>query len=543
MTDHPIKDYILAAEADKIQDLIFRSAYLREVVGGSQLLTQFCKEIPIKIAPEVVSDDDIITSDGGSFRIQFDHEDDAKRFGDKLAELYRHATGGSLTVTEPIKTNKNFKVASDAAMLALRQAKQDHQDRISVEQMPYMALCASCGVGLAKKHRPLDLNPELDLESQFLCESCIGKAEERTNNRFGSFLGPFAQDVAGDSYQDFKWAKRPEDVACFDRRNYVAYIVADGNNMGKVFSACTDIDIMKNLSESLSKVLSESLATATKDLMKRTGEIKNGKFQYLIPTLPLILAGDDLFALIPAPWALDFAQKLVQSYEEKVLSIVQKVNHNEKQPTMGVAVVICKASYPYYLAHRRGEELLSQAKQMGKRWGIENKANSRSAITFEVVLGNRIAGAEKSDTQNRPTLKPYWAEGIDTPGGWGIPLQTILDQRFKLADLGVSQKRLIQLRELFDRLPASRSGEKGQKAFDRWQSDCNQLLQRVKQRSSKQGEALQAAVDVLGGRDLYHFQRATDEDAWFGHGLPDLVTAWEYAFDLSKSMTDYEGGE
>ena len=36
--------YLLAAEADKIQDFIFRAAKLREVVGGSRLLARFCVE-------------------------------------------------------------------------------------------------------------------------------------------------------------------------------------------------------------------------------------------------------------------------------------------------------------------------------------------------------------------------------------------------------------------------------------------------------------------------------------------------------------------
>lgn len=33
--------YLLAAEADQIQDFIFRASHLREVVGGSQLMTRF----------------------------------------------------------------------------------------------------------------------------------------------------------------------------------------------------------------------------------------------------------------------------------------------------------------------------------------------------------------------------------------------------------------------------------------------------------------------------------------------------------------------
>jgi hypothetical protein len=38
--------YLIAAEADRIQDLIFRSSRLREVVGGSQLLSRFCQDMP-----------------------------------------------------------------------------------------------------------------------------------------------------------------------------------------------------------------------------------------------------------------------------------------------------------------------------------------------------------------------------------------------------------------------------------------------------------------------------------------------------------------
>lgn len=543
MTDRSIKDYLLVAEADKIQDLIFRSAYLREVVGGSQLLTQFCQEIPSQIAPEIVMADDIITSDGGSFRIQFDNKDDAKDYGDKLAELYHHATGGSLTVTKPIETHGNFKAASEEAMLALRQAKQDRQDRIAVEQMPYMALCASCGIGLAKRHQKLV--DDLLVDPQYLCPSCLDKAHARENAGVGEFLRPF--------YDAINYPKKvqriptPEDIGQLDARNYVAYIVADGNGMGDVFSKCTDSAKMADLSQALTPALRKSLAAPSSimishdEIVNFLASIKMRKEKEFVPVLPLIMGGDDIFVLLPAPWALDFALRFVWTYEKTMREIVKKIFNEDFSPSISAAVVICKASYPYYLAHRRGEELLSQAKQMGKRWGVENKANPRSTITFELILGNRIAGVELSGEENRPTLKPYWTH--DAPEGWGLPMQKVLEQRFALADAGVSQKRLIQFRSLFDRLPPKQSGENGRKAFACWQKDCNQLLQRVKQRSEKEGRALQTAFDTLGGRDLYNLQRATDEEAWYGHGLPDLITAWDYTFDLSKSMADYEGGK
>lgn len=62
--------YLLAAEADRIQDLVFRSSSLREVVGGSQLLSRFCDEVPVQLAARLGIDAQAVTSGGGSFHIK-----------------------------------------------------------------------------------------------------------------------------------------------------------------------------------------------------------------------------------------------------------------------------------------------------------------------------------------------------------------------------------------------------------------------------------------------------------------------------------------
>lgn len=88
--------YLLAAEADRIQDLIFRSSKLREIVGGSQLLTRFCHEAPGVIGSEGFQDENIIVADGGAFRLVFDGElIEAKRLLAQIAELYHRVTGGA----------------------------------------------------------------------------------------------------------------------------------------------------------------------------------------------------------------------------------------------------------------------------------------------------------------------------------------------------------------------------------------------------------------------------------------------------------------
>ena len=48
------------------------------------------------------------------------------------------------------------------------------------------------------------------------------------------------------------------------------------------------------------------------------------KKEWLVPVLPLILGGDDLFALIPAPYALDFARRFCLAYEEQLKKLVDR---------------------------------------------------------------------------------------------------------------------------------------------------------------------------------------------------------------------------
>ena len=81
-------------------------------------------------------------------------------------------------------------------------------------------------------------------------------------------------------------------ISQFDPRRYVAYLVADGNDMGQVFDRC-DEDQMRRLSRSLTRVLRESLAEVCAELLKNQEKVAQSKEQ-ILPVLPLIMGGDDL---------------------------------------------------------------------------------------------------------------------------------------------------------------------------------------------------------------------------------------------------------
>lgn len=531
--------YLLAAEADKIQDLIFRASRLREVIGGSQLLLRFCEEVPRKLLPEGA---EVVVSDGGSFRVLFNSEAEAKEFSERLAEIYRLATGGSLTVAGPVPMNGNFKKTTKNANRALRRAKRHRSGFTATPHLPYVAFCASCGVGLAVEHSP---RPG-ETRGQYLCIDCRAKRHESdpaSTPDLGKFLSKFFKAVVGDGWNEYHWPGKkkdvkkerepdpPMDVARFDPRDYIAYIVADGNSMGEIFGKCDDPTQLCSFSDSLKPTVYASLAEPTRCLIRRAAEEEERtELSRFLPVLPLIAGGDDLFVFLPAPWALDFARRFAKAYEREMSRLVETHQIQDVDPpTVAVAVIICKAKYPYYLAHQRGEKLLKQAKRITKRWALEHQETPRSIVNFEVILGSRLGGSEWSGKYYRPTLGPYWVSG--NVAGWGIDLKHLVEQRYALHVL--PRRRLAQLRAHFDTL--TEMG--GKDELDTWSRQLWQLLRRFPE---DQRKAVDDALQALGGQDLCSVERTTDRNSWRGHALPDLLDAWDFVFDLDRTRTEYE---
>lgn len=550
--------YLLAAEADKIQDFIFRSARLREVVGASQLLSRFCNEAIKPLREKYgVTAEQILVNDGGSFRIEFTGNDDqetcrrAKQFGAELAELYRLALGGSLSVAEPVKVNGNFTDANKEAGKKLRQAKKHHSLAAADPHMPYVAYCASCGVGLANRHGHLGKEPSGE-RGRFLCPTCQGKDWERNHNR-ENLLDEWLRLVlsAEEKPEEFEWADDADSVAGHDprARNYVAYLVADGNGMGKIFGKC-DREALHKLSIELPRVVKGALAEAAKPLRKNLA-IAHPQLVREVPALPLILGGDDVFVLLPAPYALDFARRFCLAFEQGMAQVVNELQLPVRKPTMAAAVVICKSKYPYALAHRRGEELLNEAKRMCKRLAAQCD-EALSAVNFEVILGNRLAGQVEAD-ENRtiqPSLKPYW---VTEEGGslsanalaYSLPLKALLDQRLALKD--VPNKRLHEVRTAFAEVATDKRASERDAYLARWEEARKRPFQR-----SGFGAELWAAMAALGRspdkeaeQAVRHHWRETKRgnERPLAHGLPDLLEVWDFAQDLCRQLDEYEPKE
>lgn len=562
--------WLLAAEADKIQDFIFRSSRLVQVVGGSGLLARFCEAVPRRLIERHTGrlpqegDEDIVISAGGGFRLTFESKELAEAVGKDLAEAYYRATGSSLTVIEPVGyQDGGFAEASRKAESDLRSRKADRRGRSTVSpHLPYVAFCASCGVALATDYRAR--HP--DDEANYLCEACRVKAAERDmswqapdQERFLSVFyhylsetelaGDLPELAAGEQIQGL-FPKDADDVGKHDPRRYVAYLVADGNGMGVLFSKCKSVPAMQELSQALTEALWYALAQATAKLSRHLWKRREER---PIPVTPLILGGDDLLALVPAPYALDFARQVCLAFEQKMRPISEKLQPADDavHPTMSAAVVFCKTNYPYALAHRRGEALLGRTKQLTRAARLVNEVNA-SAVDMALIRGGDVDAGSGGSFHRRehivPTICPYWATDTVLPqeaAEYALDLQHLLEARLILKDL--PGKRRAELRGLFSAdLPEERLGrKKGEVLADLptvWQPHLRTLLNRISRRA-KDAEHVKEVLDRLGDPHSEHspwrrFGRRPGEP--YAHGLPDLLEIWDFCQDLTHSPTDYE---
>lgn len=518
--------HLVAAEADKIQDFVFRASHLREVTGGSSLLTRFCQEVPKDCLG--CQPDDIIISDGGSFRLLFDTPGRAVESSHKLADLYYLTTGCSLTVAEPVEWDGDeatFPVANELAGSRLRAAKRAAGAAMT-PHVPQVAFCASTGVELAAAFA----EPKRGRARTYLSNSSLTKKHEWEEEKEG-FLLDFARraDPKSQDPSVLDVPTEPGEVGRaggYEPRDYVAYLVADGNGMGAIFDQCKTRKSLGALSLRLGEIVRDGLAEAAKKIMQYPTPQKGN---YFVPVLPLILGGDDVFVLLPAKWAVSFAQEFCRTFETQMGDFLHQQPEfaNASKPTMSAAVVICKSKYPFHLAHQRGEQLLKEAKRLSK----SQTKQAMSAVNFELIVGSRLVDHSREAGGHRPTLRPYW---VGAPPDPHPSIQQLLAMRLGLQSL--PQKRRAQLRAFFEPPIPQASGVER----DLWRADLEKLAVRIGKLSGDETitHTITGALTALGNdRGAYYWRSL---DAVRGNALPELLDMWDFLYDLNENQDKYK---
>ncbi|MGX3043621.1 Cas10/Cmr2 second palm domain-containing protein [Helicobacter sp. T3_23-1056] len=360
--------YLYGFSAIGLQDFIFRTNALREIIGASELikkidslgqnLQNFLQENGVNLS----KNPEVILSNAGNFRSIFDNEADLQNVIKYLPKLITKQSYGLQIAQAVVKYDSDYKSAN---------ATLESRLKIARNKITFPLDFSHCIL----KHNPKTALPLVSSDSD---KSTLQKLQsfETFNKEHPNSINELAQ---------LKNAK-----------NKIALLYADGNALGA---------IVRNLGKDEMKDFSYKLDSATKDALKKACEsikqnlANNDSFKIR----EVICGGDDLVVVCNADIALDFAKNFLAHFENATQDI-----YEGKNLTACAGIAFFNHKYPIHYALKLAKDLCARAKSDSKTINVKNPPSSimfhniqSSAVrSFSAFVKNELTlGANQMDSK------------------------------------------------------------------------------------------------------------------------------------------------
>lgn len=411
---------LLAGDVDAIKEFVFETSFLPQIRGGSQLLIDCEKEI--KEYVRGIKGSKTIYCEGGSFLVEipsgeiekaksdieniylrktyavtvtlaseqeiFPHEDENPSNLEGYKQLDRFASRIIVAATQQKFKKDSYGLRTLFLNGKVRERKLTKRNAPFWEALPFGDRCDCCGKRMASGVVPLKKSGEAETrEILKVCKVCQNKhdkgrsGDEGTRGKFNDAFRRFLES------QDLKIrSKQPrdlDDLVKTAKRNYLAFIYADGNNIGDILSHANSEKDYMAISNGLSEGTNNSLFDALYSVCGPA--LRNEDFW---PFEIINIGGDDITLLIQAGYAWEVATEFLKNFQELVpICIKNKLGilPDNCQITASCGISIAPEKYPVRFLQRLAEGSLKRAKRKAK----EDRNQLSNAIDF-IWLPNPI---------------------------------------------------------------------------------------------------------------------------------------------------------
>jgi hypothetical protein len=566
---------LLSADTDRTLDYVFESAKLPEIRGASTILDDLNRQAAPQLIKRLDDTAQKIYASGGSLLYEVAAEK-APLIQQELEALYPRETGVA-TITcvyrvLPGPADKGIPQApADAEVLSgfqrerweradesldcfgawvrllgrdLRRRKQEKRYAPFVEAMPHAERCQSCRI------RPASTTYAHYGEAIPRCTECAQKNEASPRSpwrdRFESRLRELHKEHPELIRNYFAGAQKgtvPLDInviasACDPRnrnkRNYVAFIYADGDGVGSFVESRHTRDEYRKSSKSLRDAtwyavtfaLAHNLAIQTLDNPMSPDETEEERRRPTQPFEIITVGGDDVMLVVPAHVALqvarDLAGKFTEYLAEKLTECLERegVKGKDRPLTLSVGVVIAPMHMPVRLMRDFARELLKRgAKQRARKEG-------EAAVDFQVFTSTALQGTDVMTMRRQP---PYTVAQPDDPEGKPLHLfrrpYTLPELKRLLAALDALSQANFPTSQLYPLAAALGGGRHRGTLFYLYQRS------RLRKQHREALAQVEAIVEVQPGRDPLPWYRATSPEARYAFStlLRDVAELYDFA--------------
>lgn len=360
------QQHLVLFDANRIKEYVFATGRLKEIRGASQLVRcgtdGEALQRKLKLRPE-----QIIFAEGGSGLLVAESKEAAADLCRRLEANYRELTkGATLTAVATPYGEPDFEAAIQRAARQLQLTKEMHQECWQSSQTPFTALCASCGA-----YPAVSLYPVTTTTTERICRRCQAKRDASDTLRTRSqtpgediFLDEaawgrqFLAELSSEEFTRWENARLPENLSKLAElshpNNYLAFLYADGNGLGKLVQQQKSKEGYQSLSRRISTALQKALWHGLKTHFPTPRGAKKH-----VPFEVIALGGDDLILVTVADQALALAVTVGRLFEQ----CSRTGPTADDGLTLSLGVVIAHPGQPILNLEQQARKLLRSAKR------------------------------------------------------------------------------------------------------------------------------------------------------------------------------------
>lgn len=453
--------YLYAASVKGIQDFIFKTNKLKEIVGASALVDaifnsrtgnkslfqQFCEEKQI-----AWEDLELIVAAAGNLQCKVRYERDCEKIVKEFPK-YISSLAPGLAITQTvvqIKEKEGVRAIDWGELLQKVNANLQAQRNKGqvLKEPPYM--------GVMKERRVGEAVVKIGSGNVYVGLNTKAKLDFAEGENLESFFQEFVGSEGKPSVHQLRFDFLAED-------RWLAVIHADGNNVGKriiefINENKADADVkLSNFSRALHQATKKAVNEACAKVVEQLGN--EGANPY--PFRPIILGGDDITVVVRADKAMDFVIAYLKAFEKET-KLVKEFGGGF---TASAGVAFMKHNFPFHYAARMAYELTEAAKATSKKINDERPPSSLCLYKIQSSFVDSLDEMRKRThwAGNRPVFydDAYFLELDDSLNGQYYSIFDLMDKLKNLKKAGSQdQMALSKLRQYLDMVKED-SGQSG----------------------------------------------------------------------------------
>lgn len=338
--------YLYGASVQGIQEFIFATNKLQEIVGASEIVKNISEEF---VRFSEIPENQILVNAAGNIKAIFTNKLLLEKVLSSFAKKIQQNAYG-ITISQAVVKISEEVTQEDINRLESRLKTQRNKPSISLDlSITIMQLSPSTGKAAIEFK-----------DGELLATASVQKRE--------AYLNFFNQKRK----ENPTFAELKELSAISNNKNKIAIIHADGNGLGQ---------LIPTLGTKLSE-FSKQLDIATKKAFDNASvSIKKIR--------PIILGGDDLSVICDANDALEFTRKFLHAFE------IETEKSTGHRLTACAGIAFCNEKYPFHYGIEFAEELCAFAKKESKSLIQNIDLPAPSSLMFHNIQSSNFQSWEK----------------------------------------------------------------------------------------------------------------------------------------------------